>query len=322
VDMDITTEPVVSTSGVARLRAAFPVPTRTDWTVEIQHRADGAVQWENFQVTTEDGEGTSGIVADGIEEIRWRVVGLSGKSSGWLSPVLEYPVISDTNAPVALNAFNVTGGMGNAAITFTTANDDHIRHVDICRVAFGAAFDPDTATAIQRIAVVPSGSYSFTDGDGSSVSTVTDGDFDNPAAWNTAGTTWTVSGGKITHASGNAVEATQAASFVAGTVYRVGFLISGFTAGVFVIRFQGGTEVSTTNQTSNGWKFFELTAATGNNLIAVDSSMAAVGSIDKLIVYAKRPGSLTAGVYDYYAVPRNGSGVDGPVSGPITLAIA
>jgi hypothetical protein len=322
MDMDITTEPVVSTSGVARLRAEFPAPTRTDWTVEIQHRAQGEVAWENFQVTTEDGAGTSGVVEDGIQEIRWRVVGLSGKSSGYNSPVLEYLVTADGVAPMALTAFTTTGGLGRSNVGFAVANDTHVEMVDVYRVPFGTSFDPADETPIESIAVVPSGSYSFVDGDDTRTTLLLNGGFDADATWVKSGTGWTIGSGVATHAAtGLGFLIQNIAGMSAGVAYRMRYTLSAVTAGTVTPRVSGTTTVAGNARTSNGTFLERIVAGTAPSGLSFRAETDFAGSMDNVSMFAETPDCAPQGVWSYYAVPRNVSNVPGPVSGPVTVTV-
>jgi len=129
-------------AGAARLLADFPVPTRTDWTVEIQHRSAGASGWESFDVDTEDGTAASGAVAEGdTQEVRWRVVGLSGKSSGY-SAIRAVNVITNPTPPAAVVALDHTTSGSDVVLTWRAANDANYRSSRVFRgtsTSFGSA---------------------------------------------------------------------------------------------------------------------------------------------------------------------------------------
>jgi hypothetical protein len=46
-----------------------------------------------------------------------------------------------------------------------------------------------------------------------------------------------------------------------------------------------------------------------------------IGSVDDLVCYLQTGTCITAGIYDLYAEPVNGSGVAGTLSGPHTVTI-
>ncbi|WP_404861870.1 hypothetical protein [Georhizobium sp. MAB10] len=129
-------------SGAARLIADFPVPTRDDWTVEIQHRSVGASGWENFDVDTEDGTAASGAVAEGdTQEVRWRVVGLSGKSSGY-SATRTINVITNPTPPSPVVDLDSVIDGSDVVLTWRAANDANYRASRVFRgttSTFGSA---------------------------------------------------------------------------------------------------------------------------------------------------------------------------------------
>ncbi len=64
-----------------------------------------------------------------------------------------------------------------------------------------------------------------------------------------------------------------------------------------------------------------MTSLTGNVSAGFNESSTFAGSVDNVILYPETPSCAPQGVWDYYAVPLNGSDVEGPYSGPVTVTI-
>jgi hypothetical protein len=97
----------------------------------------------------------------------------------------------------------------------------------------------------------------------------TNGTFAADTNW-TKGTNVTIAAGVATWtASPNAAGIEQAQSFTAGTIYKVTFTVSGYTAGGVRPSLEGGTAVTGTTRSANGTYTEYLTAVTGNITFAI-----------------------------------------------------
>lgn len=265
----------------------------------------------------------TGYLDDG-EEFRFRARAWGGgQPSAWTDYVTRVAV-ADTVEPLSLRSFATADSaprLGSVRFEIETRNDDHLHSIGIYRVATGASFDPDDETPIKRLnAVNPSSSVFFTDGDDDTVNLVTNSSFSTDTDW-TKGAGWTISGGKAQHAFANATAISQPIALVVGTVYRYGVEILDFAGGLVVPRLTGGTNVSGPNATANGIYMGALTAVTGNNALALAANASFVGSADDYYLFEQTADCAPQGVWDYYAVPFNPSGVQGPVIGPRTVRI-
>ena len=320
-DMDIIVESVAGASGVARLRAEFPVQ-RPDWLVEIQHRAVGETAWQNFDVTSDEGYGSSGVVPDGPNEYRWRVVGLSGKTSGYNDPPIVIDVVADMVAPAALTTFSVTGGLGHADISITAPNDEHIRRVAVYRMAEGAAFDPDAETPIATIVAVPSGSYLVLDGDDDVSSIIVNGSFSVDANW-TKTTGWSIASGVASRVlQGTSTNLVQGPTtpLQSGQRYRVGYDLKSFSGTGLGFRFIAGSATGAP-RTVPGYYLETLTPSSSGSSIFLNAQADTAVSVDDVVIFPETVECAPQGVWDYYAVPLNPSNVAGPASGPATVTI-
>jgi hypothetical protein len=109
---------------------------------------------------------------------------------------------------------------------------------------------------------------------------VTNGTFASDTVW-TKGGGWTISGGTANHTA-SAGNLSQSITFVVGATYRVTWTISGYSAGIFLARLSGGTNVSGSNRTSNGTYSDDLVAVSGNNTLNIVGNSDAVGSVDNV----------------------------------------
>ncbi|WP_338283994.1 hypothetical protein [Sinorhizobium sp. KGO-5] len=265
---------------------------------------------------------TGNVPTDEVLDVQAAFIASNRRYSNW-SVTETVTSTSDPTPPAALTSFTLTGSaprLGNAGFAFSTGNDAHVRTVNIYRVPSGSAFDADTATLAGTRAVGPSASYAFTDGDTTRTNMLTNSGFDTDSDW-AKGTGWTISGGKANKAAGTQSGLTQAPSFVAGTVYRLASTVSGYAAGTSRLRFTGTTTVNGAGRTANGSYIEKMTAAVGNNTFVVLGDASFAGSYDDVIMFAETGSCAPQGVWDYYALPLNGSGIEGPASGPLNVTI-
>lgn len=279
-------------------------------------------------VMSEEGETVvrTGYLTDG-KQFRFRLRAWGGGAYSDWTPYVTKTAVGDPNAPLALDAFSQTAAaphLGNAVFSFKTKNDPRAKTVDIYRVATGTSFDPSTATPVYTQVATASTTYGWTDGDTTRVNALTNGDFASDTVW-TKGTGWTIAAGKATHAAGNAATLSQTLSPApgddVGSAWRWSVTITGMTASILVPRLTGGTTVGGPSLSANGTYRGSLTSVSGNNAYALAAGAPWDGSVDDAILYKASNTCAPQGVWDYYAVPRNASGVAGPTSGPITVTI-
>ncbi|MDX0424529.1 hypothetical protein GOC88_16865 [Sinorhizobium medicae] len=266
---------------------------------------------------------TGNVPADEELDVEVAFITSDGDYGEW-SVTANVTSTVDPTPPAALTSFTLTGTaprLGHAAFSFSTGNDSHVRSVEIYRVPSGSAFDPDTATLVGTRAVGPSASYSFTDGDDTKTNLFANGGFDTDTVWS-KGAGWTIASGKATHAAGSANSLLQTVTLTpAGTVFRYQFDVLDLTAGSVFTRFNGGTVVNGVARTANGTYRGSMTSLAGNVSAGFNESSTFAGSVDNVILYPETPSCAPQGVWDYYAVPLNGSDVEGPYSGPVTVTI-
>lgn len=266
---------------------------------------------------------TNTVPIDQELEVQAAFIASSKKYSNW-SVTETVTSTSDPTPPDALTSFILTGAaprLGNASFSFSTGNDSHVKTVKIYRVTAGAVFDPDTATLVGTRAVAPSASYVFTDGDDTRVNLFSNSGFDTDTVWS-KGAGWTIASGKATHAAGSANSITQAVTLTpVGTVFRYQFDVLDLTAGSVFPRFNGGTVVNGTARTVNGTYRGTMTSVTGNTSAGFNESSTFAGSVDNAILYPETASCAPQGAWDYYAVPQNVSGIEGPPSGPLAATI-
>lgn len=94
----------------------------------------------------------------------------------------------------------------------------------------------------------------------------------------------------------------QSQSFTAGTLYKVTFTVSNFTAGAVFARFAGGTSVSGTSRTANGTYTEYLTAVTGNTQLRFIAVGTTSLNIDNVSVQAMTAYTLADGHYWQFEV--------------------
>lgn len=293
-------------------------------TVQIQGKKVSESVWSGVNVPEGETTVEGLLMDDGIEyEFRARNMSLRGRVSDWTSPTIKITPVADPTAPAALTAFSQTAAaphLGNAVFSFTTPNDTHLKKVKLYRKATGVALNTSVDTPIVTFTVGTSLTYGYTDGDDTRTNLVTNSEFASDTAW-TKGTGWTISGGKGVHAAGTQSTILQAVTLVNGTTYRFGYVVSSYSAGNFFARLMGATDVNGTSMSGNGQKLGTLVANSSSVQFGILGDSSGAFSIDSAYLYAQTGSCAPAGVWDYYAVPFNGSGVPGTPSGPITVTV-
>lgn len=280
-------------------------------------------------IMSEEGEDQvrSGYLADG-KEYRFRLRAWGGGAySDWTSYVTK-TAVGDPTAPQALASFTQTAAvphLGNAVFAFTTKNDGRVKTVGLYRVATGSAFNPSALTPIFVQSVTASLTYGYTDGDPTRVMLAST-DYSSTAGL-TFAAPWAVSGGKATRtASASNLDITQAPGILspAGKTYRGSIDVDSISGANIRAVMSGGTAALSVQSltTAGADQLWTIAAANSGNVnIGIRANTTTVVTIDNFKAYEASPSCAPQGVWDYYAVPFNGSGVAGPVSGPVTVRI-
>lgn len=282
--------------------------------VEWVPTAGGTIQ--SAQTKSGDTNLRTGYLADGTEH-KFRARNWSGGAPGdWTAYVILTPV-TDSVPPLALVSFAATGGNGNSTFSIATASGDlHLNRIAVYRVPNGAVLDKAVHTKLS-IGAAPGTSFSYVDGDATTVNLFSDPGFATGTGWLlSAG--WTIAAGKADHASAADGGASQTFTFVSAVPYRYGFtVVSQSAAGTGIYaRFGGGTPVSDTPVTGAGKKFGKLTPNATNAFINFRASTW-VGSIDDAVWFKETAACAPQGVWDYYPFPLNASGIEGPAATPV-----
>ncbi|APG91161.1 hypothetical protein [Sinorhizobium americanum] len=331
----VNTVQAVPSSGSVSLRIVIVDPDDDGLTPTVRYRVSDTGSgspgpWVEQQIPDAEPAGgfvtldTNTVPNDRDLDVQVAFITSKGTYGNW-SITEEVFSAADQTAPAALATFTLSGSaprLGNAVFGFSTGNDSHVRTVNIYRVATGAAFDPDTATLVGTRAVAPSASYSFTDGDATRTNLLSNPGFDSDTVW-TKGTGWTISGGKAHKAAGTAAVISQAAATANGKKARIKFDVSSYSAGEIRARISTAGTVfnDSPDRTGNGTFLESITATAARDTVAFRASSTFVGSIDDVVMFEETASCAPQGVWDYYALPVNGSGVEGPHSGPLAVTI-
>lgn len=265
---------------------------------------------------------TQTVPVDEEIDVEVAFVASDGDYGNW-TPTETVIAAADPVAPAALTSFTQTASaphLGHAVFSIVTPNDSHIRTVKIYRKASGAALDVDVDTAIATLSVAPSATYPHTDGDSTRVNLLSNGDFATDTVW-TKGTGWAIAAGKATKTAGVLSALSQALSMTTGDVMRIGFDVSGRTAGAVTAGLTGSPNVNGTGKTSNATFLESLTANATSSSIRFLADATFDGSNDNVIAYKQTVSCSPQGTWDYYAVPFNVSNIAGPASGPVAVTI-
>lgn len=139
----VIAQPVITSNGAAvRVRASFDEPTRIDRFYRFRAVLNGLEQY--LQTDMEEGVAISGIVDDGeTYRVSWQTVTAGGRATVWSDErdtpeFVDVTATANPTAPSALLASNAVGGVGEATITWSTANDENQSSVRVYR---GADFE-------------------------------------------------------------------------------------------------------------------------------------------------------------------------------------
>lgn len=167
-------------------------------------------------------------------------------------------------------------------------------------------YGPFTVTV--TIIVVPQSSYSTTLGDTTRENLIAGGSMENPATW-TLDAGWAVAGGVATHTTGAADAISQPFETTAGKYYRLGYTVSGITAGSLTPRLTGGSDRPGTAIIADGTYSDRIQAVSGNDML------------DDVVAYLETSGCLTQGTHYIWIEPKNADGLSGPLAGPFEITI-
>lgn len=147
---------------------------------------------------------------------------------------------------------------------------------------------------------------------------ITNGTFASGASW-TADTNWSIASGvasKVASAANRNL--TQSGlSLSNGTVYRLGFQVTAWSADDLLPRLQGGATANGTQinvASGTGRKVQSITATAAHTSLQFTGFTATVISIDNVQMYAQVGGNLSQGIHYYWLVAENGSGKEGPMT--------
>lgn len=268
---------------------------------------------------------TNVVPSDKLLDVQAAFRTSGGATSDW-SATANVVSTSDPVAPAALTAFTQTAAvphLGNAVFSVTTPNDSHIKSVKLYRKATGSGLNIAVDAPFATLTVSASATYAYTDGDTTRTNMLSNSDFAAAAPPPILGTGWTVSAGKANHAAGSTSNLSWTGmTITTGATYRYGFLVDSISGVGAAHRaaLSGGGGVVSGSITGTGQKLGSLVATT-NTGYAIEGNSTTVSQIDNAVLFAQTVTCAPQGVWDYYAVPFNGSDVDGTPSGPVTVTI-
>jgi predicted phage tail protein len=288
-------------------------------TFEIEHRKTGA--WTVATIAAADGAANiDGYLTGDVVEIRALARTTFGVASAYNTTVAIVVGNDDADVPSALpGGITVTALLGGATVAFTTNDSAATVGVNIYSNISGAL---DKATDLKmNVATMPSNAYSRVIGDATRVNRFTTSDYSSTGAWVT-GAGWTIGAGVASHAAGSASDLSQMdGGLTAAQYYRLGFTLSGVSAGNLAPVLKGTTTVAGVARTANGTYLDRLLSAIGNNESGFAASSDFVGSIDNVVIYRETATCLPQGTNYVWLAPVNVDGIEGPVSGPYTVVI-
>jgi hypothetical protein len=317
----------VGQGNVATIVATWDAyPGRSDLTAVAQLSPADAEQWTPIPVDDNQIRAEAiGLVDGALYDVRVEWVKPTGTESSW-TLAENIRAVADPVSPIALLSFTQTAPaphLGNAVFGFQTANDSHLSRVKLFRKASGAALNLATDVAIATLSVSALSTYPYTDGDTTRANGFSNPDFDTDTVWS-KGTGWTISGGVASHAAGTAAQLLQTFAVTTGQVVRLGYTVSGYSAGEVRGRLSASSPAGqddASDRAANGSYRERITAIASRDQAGFRASATFVGSVDSAVGFIETGTCAPQGVWDYYAVPFNGSGIAGPASGPVSVTI-
>lgn len=324
-----TAELVIKTVGGVSLpyaRLAWDAVPSESLSVEIQAKKVSDTAWTpvGFSVgettvdwlMTEEGE-------DYEFEARYSGMQSSGTWVNSTPPTLT--ATTDPVAPLALSSFTVTGGslhLGHAPLAFVTVSDDHLSRIALYRAPKGVTLDKD-AHYVRRLTGVPKPStFTYTDGDNTRTNLLSNGDFASDTVWAKTGVT--ISGGKGNKVAGSAGFWIQTGLTIpSGGVARMALTLSARTAGNTWLRPADAALAFDTSSAlaTNATHLAAVSITAARDRLIIASDAASDASVDDSILYMQTASCAPQGDWDYYAIPENVSGIEGPQSGPLNVII-
>ncbi|WP_444464237.1 host specificity factor TipJ family phage tail protein [Rhodobacter capsulatus] len=288
----------------------------------IAHRLIGAATWTEVAIPAANGGGNLDSYAVGQHvEIRAWGISATGIAGPWSATIAIIVGAGDADLPAALDdaSISITSLLGGALIQFATGEDAATARVQVYRSTTNL-LDRETDAVGAPIVVVPQQSYATTLGDTTRTNLISGGAMSSAAAW-TPGPGWAIAAGAATHTAGDAGDLSQPMSAASGKYYRIGYQVSGRSAGSVQARLLGGSDRPGTAVSANGPARDRIQAATGNDTFALRASADFDGAIDDVAVYLETTACLSAGTHHVWIEPQTADGVPGPISGPYTLEI-
>lgn len=290
---------------------------------EIDHKLSSAGTWSTLTVSAASGgDDIVGYSSGDAVDMRVRAVTLYGTPSTYTSTITVTIGSEDLALPSALDddLITVVESLGHAEITIGIASDDALAQVRLYRAPAGDALNRDLHAVGLVYAVSANSTVVLADGDTTRSNALSNPDFADASIW-TLGSGWSIASGKATHSAGDAGNLDQSLGFTSGKFYRMGFVVSGMTAGSLNPLISGGSDQAGTTISADGTYRDRIQAVAGNDLFSLVADLDFDGSVDDVTLFEETGACIDQGIYDYYIEPQNSDGNPGPVSGPFTVSI-
>lgn len=290
---------------------------------EIDHKLSSAGTWTTLPIPVANGGADIEGYSSGDEvNIVVRAVTLYGTPSADTATITVTIGSGDPALPSALDddLITVVGSLGHAEVTIGIASDDALAQVRLYRVPTGDELNRELHAVGLVYAVSANSTVVLADGDTTRSNALSNSDFADASIW-TLGAGWLIASGKATHSAGDAGNLDQSLGFISGKFYRMGYVVSGMTAGSLNPLISGGSDRTGTAISADGTYRDRIQAVTGNDLFSLVADLDFNGAVDDVVLFEETGACIDQGVYDYYIEPQNSDGNPGPVSGPFTVSI-
>ena len=289
---------------------------------EVQHRLASSGTWTTLTVPAATGGGEIAGYATGAAIVtRARALAMGGAASAWSAQISLTVGSEDAAIPAALDAASVSVSplLGGVLVLFGTGSDPALAQVQIYR-STSATLNREADAAGAPILVAALSSYSAALGDTSRTNLLASPGFDTVGPW-TGHVSWSIASGLATHATSASGAIGQPITTEAGRWYRLGFDVSGRTAGTLTPRLTGGSTRTGAAVSTNTQHLDRIQAVTGNNRVEWLASTPFDGSLDNAVAYLETAACLSQGTHYVWLEPQNEDGVPGPISGPLAVTV-
>lgn len=225
------------------------------------------------------------------------------------------------HATIAFALASVTAAAepGRVRFTATAPASAAFDGVRIYRAATGGGFGAAVEVG-ETLGLTPGAGLDVVAGDATAANLFVNPGFGADTDW-TKGTGWSIAGGAAVKAAGTAASIWQAPTLAAGAAVRFAWTVLAYVAGSVRPTITGTTTAAGTFVSADGRFTQTVTAPAAPDLSRFTTTATGDLSIDDVVAFVETVDCLAQGAADFWVVPVNGAGAEGPPSGPFNRVI-